>query len=143
MLPMGMDRIGLYRHGVLLAGDAAGLVNPFNGEGVSYALESGAWAGRAVGRAHDAGFGTPAAEKALQGYHHQVKAAFGHYMGAGRLFAALMGHEAVLAACVRFGLPRPALMRLVNKLMANLVAPDAGSLDDRVIRAALRLVPSA
>jgi flavin-dependent dehydrogenase len=35
--------------GVLLAGEAAGLVSPSSGEGLSFALESGAAAGRAIG----------------------------------------------------------------------------------------------
>jgi flavin-dependent dehydrogenase len=35
---------------VLLAGEAAGLVSPSSGEGISFALESGAAAGEAVGR---------------------------------------------------------------------------------------------
>ncbi len=37
--------------GLLATGDAAALVNPFNGEGISYALESGELAGEAIDRA--------------------------------------------------------------------------------------------
>ncbi|MCP2276143.1 geranylgeranyl reductase family [Nocardia amikacinitolerans] len=37
--------------GILLVGDAAGLVNPFTGEGISYALESGRTAAEVVDRA--------------------------------------------------------------------------------------------
>jgi flavin-dependent dehydrogenase len=33
---------------VLLAGDAAGLINPLNGEGIQYALLSGRWAAETV-----------------------------------------------------------------------------------------------
>src|SRR5439155_11682240 len=40
-LPMGMNRQPLAQPGMLVIGDAGGLVNPFNGEGISYALESG------------------------------------------------------------------------------------------------------
>jgi geranylgeranyl reductase family protein len=39
-LPMGFNRIPHYRPGMLLVGDAGGLVNPFNGEGIAYAMES-------------------------------------------------------------------------------------------------------
>ena len=138
-LPMGLNRPAVYRRGVLLTGDAAGLVNPFNGEGVSYALASGRMAGLALAGAEAAGFGTTAAETALQGYHHSVKAAFGRYMGAGNRFAALMGHEAVLAACLRYGLPRPLVMRLANKLMSNLIAPQAGPWDDRLLRGLVKI----
>src|SRR5258707_5289449 len=40
-LPMGFNRTPVYYQGLLLAGDAAGMVNPFNGEGIAYAMESG------------------------------------------------------------------------------------------------------
>ena len=40
-LPMGFNRQPHYAHGLLLVGDAGGMVNPFNGEGIAYAMESG------------------------------------------------------------------------------------------------------
>ena len=43
-LPMGFNRTPHYRNGLLLVGDAGGTVNPFNGEGIGYAME--------IGRAH-------------------------------------------------------------------------------------------
>ena len=36
---------------LMLLGDAAGLINPINGEGIQYALESGRWAAEAASRA--------------------------------------------------------------------------------------------
>ncbi len=39
-LPMGFNRTPHYRPGLLLVGDAGGMVNPFNGEGIAYAMES-------------------------------------------------------------------------------------------------------
>ena len=39
-LPMGFNRTPQYKDGLLLIGDSAGLVNPFNGEGIAYAMES-------------------------------------------------------------------------------------------------------
>ncbi len=38
-LPMGFNRTPHYTRGLLLAGDSGGMVNPFNGEGIAYALE--------------------------------------------------------------------------------------------------------
>jgi len=136
-LPMGLDRVALYRQRLLLVGDAAGLVNPFNGEGVSYALQSGLAAGRAAARALRVGLGIPVAECELLCYHHAINDAFGHYFRAGNMFAQLMGHEAVLSACLRHGLPHPAIMRPVNKLMANLMAVKGGPVDDHVVRTLL------
>ena len=40
-LPMGFNRTPHYTRGLLLVGDSAGAVNPFNGEGIAYAMESG------------------------------------------------------------------------------------------------------
>ena len=40
-LPMGFNRTPHYFKGLLLVGDAGGMVNPFNGEGIAYAMESG------------------------------------------------------------------------------------------------------
>ena len=40
-LPMGFNRQPHYDKGLLLVGDAGGMVNPFNGEGIAYAMESG------------------------------------------------------------------------------------------------------
>ena len=39
-LPMGFNRQPHYTRGLLLVGDAGGMVNPFNGEGIAYAMES-------------------------------------------------------------------------------------------------------
>ncbi len=60
---------------VLLAGDAAGLVNPMTGEGIYYAVATGALAGRcaagavAVGRADEAGRCHRVAVRRLLGAH--------------------------------------------------------------------------
>ena len=40
-LPMGFNRKPHYTRGLLLVGDSGGMVNPFNGEGIDYALEAG------------------------------------------------------------------------------------------------------
>ena len=50
-LPMGFNRQPHYANGLLLVGDAAGAVNPFNGEGIAYALESGRLAAEVVAQA--------------------------------------------------------------------------------------------
>ncbi len=47
-LPMGFNRTPHYTSGMLLVGDAGGMVNPFNGEGIAYAMESGELAARSI-----------------------------------------------------------------------------------------------
>ena len=62
-LPLSTHRPPPWRGRVLLAGDAASLINPLSGEGIFYALVSGALAGRAAVVADAAG---PAYARALQ-----------------------------------------------------------------------------
>ena len=50
-LPMGFNRTPHYTRGLLLAGDAGGMVNPFNGEGIAYAMESGELAAQVIAQA--------------------------------------------------------------------------------------------
>ena len=56
-LPMGFNRTPHYTKGLLLVGDAGGMVNPFNGEGIAYAMESAELAADAIAEAHYRGVG--------------------------------------------------------------------------------------
>ncbi len=62
-LPMGFNRTPLYADGLLLVGDSGGMVNPFNGEGIDYALE----AARRRCRADRPGDGAPDGRRAREG----------------------------------------------------------------------------
>ena len=53
---------------VMLVGEAAGLVNPFNGEGIQFALLSGRWAAEALVGANDF------SEQTLSAYKQKVEA---------------------------------------------------------------------
>ncbi len=66
-LPMGFNRTPHYTKGLVLVGDAGGMVNPFNGEGIAYAMESGEIAARTIVQAlaRPTAAGT---ERVLQGY---------------------------------------------------------------------------
>src|SRR5690606_5691640 len=50
-LPMAFNRKPHYTQGLLLVGDSGGMVSPFNGEGIAYALQSGRIAADVVGQA--------------------------------------------------------------------------------------------
>ena len=50
--PWGSTGRPHYTRGLLLVGDAGGMVNPFNGEGIAYAMESGAMAAETIVQAH-------------------------------------------------------------------------------------------
>jgi geranylgeranyl reductase family protein len=140
-LPMGFNRSPHYTRGLVLVGDAAGSVNPFNGEGIPYAMESGKLAAEAVVQALARPDG-PSRERALAGYPEAMRAEWGAYYRLGGVFVKLIGNPAVMRACTRHGLPHPALMRFVLKLLANLYDPREGDFSDRVIAALTRLTPA-
>ena len=78
----------LSRGRVLVAGDAAGLLEPWTREGISYALRSGRMAGEAAAHLAAAGDARSVAA-AAQAYREQVDGALGAEMAAGeRLLAA-------------------------------------------------------
>jgi geranylgeranyl reductase family protein len=139
-LPMGFNRTPHYLRGLLLVGDSAGSVNPFNGEGIPYAMESGRFAAEAV----IAALAQPteaARERALQSYPARLREEWGAYYRLGGVFVKLIGNPKVMQACTRHGLPHPALMRFVLKLLANLSDPHGGDASDRVINILTRLTP--
>jgi geranylgeranyl reductase family protein len=140
-LPMAFNRTPHYADGVLLVGDAGGMVNPFNGEGIAYAMESGALAAEVVVQALARAEGA-ARERALRQYPEVVRQHYGGYYALGRVFVNLIGNPAVMRLATRYGLPRPVLMRFMLKIMANLTDPRGGDAHDRVINALCRLAPA-
>ena len=106
---MGFNRQPHYGRGLLLVGDAGGMINPFNGEGIAYAMESAEIAATAMAEAHEQA-GSPAAERALESYP-KLKAELGGYYTLGRAFVKLIGHPRVMRVCTTYGLPRRTLMR--------------------------------
>ena len=141
-LPMGFNRKPHYTRGVLLVGDSGGMVNPFNGEGIDYALESGHMAAETVVQALARPEG-PARERVLQGYAAALDAAYGGYFTLGRVFAKMIGNPTFMKQATKYGLPRTALMRFTLKLMANLTDPRDGDVSDRVINALAKVAPAA
>ena len=142
-LPMGFNRTPHYTKGLLLVGDAGGMVNPFNGEGIAYAMESAELAADAIAEAHYRGVGTSTAERALQGYPTQLKADLGGYYTLGNVFVKLIGNPRVMSLCTKYGLPRKTLMRFTLKLLANLHDSRDGDAMDKIINALCRIAPAA
>ncbi|MGI8680445.1 MAG: geranylgeranyl reductase family protein [Jatrophihabitans sp.] len=140
-LPMGFNRTPHYLRGLLLVGDSGGSVNPFNGEGIPYAMESGKFAAEAVVHALSRPEGA-SRERALAAYPDRMRAEWGAYYRLGGAFVKLIGNPAVMRACTRHGLPHPALMRFVLKLLANLTDPHDGDVSDRVINALTKITPA-
>jgi hypothetical protein len=67
---------------------------------------------------------------------------WGAYYRLGGVFVKLIGRPEVMRACTRHGLPHPALMRFVLKLLANLTDPRGGDAMDRVINTLTRIAPA-
>ncbi len=140
-LPMGFNRTPHYARGLLLVGDAGGMVNPFNGEGIGYAMESARLAAECVVQALARPEG-PSRERALAGYPVALKEALGSYYRLGNIFSRLIGNPLVMRTATKYGLPRATLMKLVLKLLAGLYDPKDGDAFDRMITAATRIAPS-
>ncbi|MFD1146878.1 geranylgeranyl reductase family protein [Saccharothrix hoggarensis] len=140
-LPMGLNRKPHYRDGLLLVGDAGGMVNPFNGEGIGYAMESARIAAETVVQAL-ARQGA-SRERALRGYPVRIEQALGSYYRLGNIFSKLIGNPVIMRTATKYGLPRKTLMRLVLKLLAGLYDPKDGDSFDRIITAATKLAPTA
>jgi len=141
-LPMGFSRTPHYTRGLLLVGDAGGAVNPFNGEGIPYAMESGLLAAEVAAQALARPDG-PQRERALQGYPQAMKQEYGGYYTLGRVFVTLIGNPHVMSLATRHGLPRPLLMKFTLKMLANLRDPRGGDALDRVINGLSRMAPAA
>ncbi len=141
-LPMGFNRTPHYTGGLLLVGDSGGMVNPFNGEGIAYALESGEIAARVI--THALARPTPdGREQVLQTYPAQLKEAWGGYYTLGRVFVELIGKPSFMQFATRHGVKRPWVMRFTMKLLGNLTETRGGDAVDRLINAVSKMTPAA
>jgi flavin-dependent dehydrogenase len=127
---------------MLLVGDAGGMVNPFNGEGIAYAMESGRLAAEVVTQA--LARATPLArERALEAYPTALKQQYGGYYTVGRYFVKAIGNPEVMRLATKYGLPHPRLMALTLKMLANLTDTRDGDAYDRIVNALSRMAPAA
>jgi geranylgeranyl reductase family protein len=140
-LPMALNRGPAYTRGLLLAGDAAGAVNPFNGEGISYAMETGRMAAEAAieGLARPQGM---AREEALRRYPARLRAEYGHHYRLGTVFLALLSHPDLVRFATAHGLKRPAMLDASLRLMGNLSDGRRGDRVDRAMSLLARLAPA-
>ena len=139
-LPMGFNRTPHYHEGLLLVGDAGGMVNPFNGEGIAYAMESGEILARTIVQAL-ARSRRAETERVLAGYPHALSQAYGGYYALGRTFVKLIGKPTLMRFATKHSMGRPALMRFALKLLANLTDP-RGDASDRLVNGLSRLAPN-
>jgi geranylgeranyl reductase family protein len=139
-LPMGFNRTPHYYRGLLLAGDAGGMVNPFNGEGIAYAMESGEILARTIVQALARTRRTET-ERVLAGYPRALAQAYGGYYSVGRVFVKAIGRPELMRFATKHAMSRPALMRFALKLLANLTDP-GGDATDRLVNGLSKLTPN-
>jgi geranylgeranyl reductase family protein len=119
-LPMGLSVGPRAGANVLVAGDAAGSINPFNGEGIAYGYETGRLAAAVLGQALAGG--GPAA---LAEYDRGLTAAYGSYFKVARAFVRMISNPETMRLCVSLGMRSELLMTQLLRIMSNLMRPDA------------------
>jgi geranylgeranyl reductase family protein len=122
----------------LVIGDAAGSVNPFNGEGIDYAYETAHMAANVLHEALAEGDPT-----ALQRYPKMLDDEYGEYFKVARLFARVIGKPALMRELTRVGMHSRTLMEWVLRIMANLLRPDEIGPAEAAYKAAAKLVKLA
>ncbi len=121
-LPMSAVR----RHGPGWAavGDAAGLINPMNGEGIDYGLESGMLLA-------DLFLDDPAAASA--DYDRLLGERFDEFLRTGRRFSFLIGHPWILRNGLRLAVGSQAVADITLQVMGNLIDGDTPGMASRVL----------
>jgi menaquinone-9 beta-reductase len=140
-LPMGFNRVPHYTRGVMLVGDSGGMVNPMNGEGIAYAMESGELAAEVAVQALARPEG-PGRDHALRAYPAELRERFGGYYRLGGIFVKLIGNPQIMRIATKHGMPHPTLMQFVLKLLANLTDPRGGDAMDRIINGLTKVAPA-
>ena len=140
-LTMSFSKGPLVGSNWITIGDAAGAINPWNGEGISYAYETGRIAAEHVGEAlgtEDLGL--------LRRYPQHLEDEYGLYYKTARVFVKLIGHPSVMRTLAHTGLRNKTLMEWTLKVMANLLDEDDKHVGERVydsLAAMVRTLPTA
>ena len=126
-----MSAVKRHGPGWVAIGDAAGLVNPMNGEGIDYGLESGMLAA-------DLFLADPA--PAPQRYDEQIGERFDGFLRTGRRFAFLIGHPRLMRTGLRFAVGTHRIADITLQVMGNLVDADTPGAPGRTLRVADRVL---
>lgn len=119
----------------LVIGDAAGSINPFNGEGIDYAYETGRSAAGFLDEALTTGTGLP-----LRGYSEWLEREYSLYFRVARLFAQVIGRPALMRELTRVGMHSRSLMEWALRIMANLLRSEELGPAEAVYRVIAKMV---
>ncbi len=133
-LPMSLSVGPKVGRNWVIIGDASGAVNPFNGEGIDYAYETGRMAARWVAEA------AAGDDEALAGYSRELEDVYGDYHRVARVFVKAIGNPVVMRTLTTVGLRSRPLMEWTLKVMANLLDPDEAKMSEHVYTAIERVV---
>jgi geranylgeranyl reductase family protein len=129
LLPMGGAVSGVAGANWGMVGDAAGCVNPLNGEGIDYGLESGRLLAELI-----------ASEGTLdQAWPSLLRHHYGEAFSIARRLAGLITVPGLLPAAGPVGMRSRALMKIALRLMGNLVTDEDRDAVARLWHAAGRL----
>lgn len=120
--------------GFVLAGDAAGMVNPCNGEGIAYAYETGRIAARHADEALRNGNGPT-----LDDYGEELEDTYGAYYRLGRRFVKVIGHPTLMDRLVSMAMNSRQVMEFALTMLANLEDVKLGGVSQRGFRFMKRL----
>jgi len=129
LLPMGGAVSGVAGRNYMFVGDAAGCVNPLNGEGIDYGLETGRLAAHLLGEQKDFSTVWPA----------ELRAHYGYAFSIARRLAGLLTVPHLLPAAGPIGMRSRTLMKLALRVMGNLITEEDKDLLARTWRSAGRL----
>jgi geranylgeranyl reductase family protein len=136
-LPMGLCITPRWGAGWVLIGDALGSINPFNGEGISYAYETGRLAANHIDTylRHDA-----TQKEALDNYENDLVTTYGSYYEVAKWFVNLISKPHAMEILLRPGMRFKSIMKVVLQVMANLYEPGKLGAADLILSGATKLV---
>lgn len=114
----------------ITVGDAAGAINPWNGEGISYAYETGRIAAEYIGDAVASGD-----MAVLYRYPQRLQDEYGLYYKMARVFVKAISYPSVMRTLAHTGLRNRPLMEWTFKVMANLLDEDEKGVGERAYQA--------
>ena len=122
-LPMTSQK--RHGNGWAAVGDAAGLINPMNGEGIDYSLESGMLIS-------DLFLDNPLT--APEKYDAIIGERFDGFLRTGRRFSYLIGHPLVLRSGLRVAVASQVMANITLQVMGNLVDSSTPGTSGKVLR---------
>jgi flavin-dependent dehydrogenase len=128
LLPMGGAVTGVAGRNWMLIGDAAACVNPLNGEGIDYAMETARLAVELLG-----------ADEYTDRWRDILVGHYGLAFSAARRLAGLLTMPQTVPTLGRPGIRSPQLMSLVVRVMGNLITDEDADLVARAWRTVGRI----